>query len=339
MPGGTLNWDYRYVWLRDAAMVVGALTRVGGEGTEGRAFLNFICGYAPRENGLPLVPFLSLDGQDPPVEEELDLAGFLNSRPVRIGNGARGQLQLDAYGNVLLAAKLIYQRFGTREHWPVVERLADFLSRHWQEDDYGIWEERSKQPYVAGKVLAACALEYLSEYSNTAEQRDGSLGAAGEIRAWVRKHGLTREGAYAYMAGSEGVDVTAALFPVWGYCEPDAPELLVTMQVLERDSCQGHLYWRHLNGEQARREGAFLAGTFWVAQYWVMRDVGKAQEIMDAALRYASDLGLLAEEADPTSCEPLGNYPQTFVHAALIGAAIDLRAALQQEQDDHKQPT
>lgn len=334
VPGGRANWDYRYVWLRDAAMVVGALTRAGGEGVEGHRFLNFICGYAPRQGGLPLAPFLCTDGHDPPQEQELDLAGYQESRPVRIGNGARGQLQLDAYGNVLLAAKMIYERFDTREHWPVVERLADFLSERWREDDYGIWEERARRPYVAGKVLAACALEYISNHTHDAEQRDRWLSAAQDIRAWVRQHGLTSEGAYAYVAGREGVDVTAALFPVWGYCAPDAPEMLATLRVLEREYCQDHLYWRHLEGANERVEGAFLAGTFWVAQYWVMRDVKRAQVILDAALAYANDLGLLAEEADLASGEPIGNFPQTFVHAALIGAVIDLRAALSEQRSD-----
>lgn len=331
VPGGLLNWDYRYVWLRDAAMVVSAMTRVGGEGLEGRRFLDFICGYAPRSGGLPLAPFLAVNGEDPPVEETLDLAGYDRSRPVRIGNGARDQLQHDAYGNVLLAAKLIYQRFETREHWPVVERLADYLSEHWRKDDYGIWEERKKRPYVAGKVLASSALRGIAKYAARDDQRQRWLDAADEIRVWVGQHGLTKTGAYAYVAGGEDVDITAALFPVWGYCAADTPEMLATVRELELKSCRNHLYWRHLEGDGNKKEGAFLAGTFWMAQYWAMRDTAKTRIIMDAALQYANDLGLLPEEADPVSGHMLGNFPQTFVHAALIGAAIDLRAAEQQE--------
>ncbi|GGL99140.1 glycoside hydrolase family 15 protein [Deinococcus aerophilus] len=328
VAGGDKNWDYRYVWLRDAGMVVSALTRIESDGSEGRQFLAFICGTAHREDGLPAPPFMTVGGGDPPAEIELNLRGYQDSRPVRIGNGARGQLQLDAYGNVLLAAKLIYERFGTREHWSVVERLAEYLCDHWQDDDYGIWEERQKRPYVAGKVLAATALEYIAGSASTPEQAARWRRAAAAARDWVACHGLTAEGAYAYVAGEEGVDLTAALYPVWGYCAPDTPEMLATLRVLERDYCHNHLYWRHLAGETDRREGVFLAGTLWVAQYWVMRDPQRARTILEAVLAQASDLGFLAEEADPWTGELLGNYPQTFVHAALIGMVIDLKAAL-----------
>lgn len=325
--GGEKNWDYRYVWLRDAGMVVSALTRAGGDGSEGRAFLSFICAHATPQAGLPAPPFMTVDGGEPPEETELDLAGYAGSRPVRLGNGARGQLQLDAYGNVLLAAKLIYERFGTREHWGVIERFAEFLAAHWQDDDYGIWEERRERPYVAGKVMAAVALDYIAGHSEDPDQAARWKAAAAAARAWVGQHAVNSEGAYAYVAGEEGVDVTAALYPVWGFCAPDTPEMLATMAALERDSCQDQLYWRHLAEDDPRREGAFLAGTLWVAQYWVMRDPARARAILDAALAYAGDLGLLPEMADPRTRQALGNAPQTFVHAALIGMVVDLAEA------------
>ncbi|AFZ69684.1 glycoside hydrolase family 15 protein [Deinococcus peraridilitoris] len=332
--GGELNWDYRYVWLRDTGMIVSALTRAGGDGREGRAFLDFVCQYGPRDDGhLPIAPFLTADGQQAPEEEELDLAGYALSAPVRIGNGARGQLQLDAYANVLLAAKLIYDHFGTREHWELVECLAEFLCEHWREDDYGIWEERTKRPYVTGKVVTATALKYLQQYAVSDEQRGRWQNTEEDIRAWVKQYGLTKTGAYAYIAGGEAVDVTAALYPVWGYCEADSPEMLATIDVLERDYRVGNLYWRHLEAESVRREGTFLAGTLWVAQYWVMRDVQRAKVILEAALEYANDLHLFAEEADPHTGRMLGNFPQSFVHAAFIGVIVDYKAALEKAEE------
>ena len=327
VPGGSLNWDYRYVWLRDAGMVISALTRLEGNGNEARRFLEFIHEAAPRSGPLPLAPFMTVNGQDPPAETELPLSGYAGSRPVRLGNGARHQLQLDAYGNVLLATKLLYERFGTREHWEIAERLADFLAQHWQDDDYGIWEERTRRPYVAGKVITACALEYLAPLSQDSEQAQRWRDAAQAAREWVSTHGLTSEGAYAYVAGKDGVDISAALFPVWGFCPADSPEMLASVRILERESCRDDLYWRHLEQAPDSPEGAFLAGTFWMAQYWVMRDTRRARRILDAALKFASDLGQLSEEADVARGELLGNFPQTFVHAALIGAVIDLRAA------------
>ena len=325
VPGGQANWDYRYVWLRDAGMVVSALTRAGNL-RAGRRFLDFVCRYGRPQGELPLAPFLTTEGELPPPETPLPLAGYADSRPVRLGNDARDQLQLDAYGNLLLAAKLIYERSGERPHWAVVERLADFLSERWADDDSGVWEERTPRPYVAGKVLSACALTYLAPYADPT--RAGRWRAAADAaRAWVERYGRTSTGAYAYIAGGEAVDVTAALYPVWGYCPPDSPAMLATVAALE-ERARGHLYRRHLEGEEGRGEGFFMTGTFWMAQYWVMRDPARARTILDAALAHANDLGLLAEEVSADGAL-LGNLPQTFVHGALIGAVVDLREAEQ----------
>jgi len=326
--GGERNYDYRYVWLRDAGMIVSALTRAGSDGTEERRFLEFICATGRSPDGLPLAPFVTLSGNLVEGEETLDLAGYRGSRPVRVGNRAKAQLQLDAYGNVLLAAKLIYHRFGTREHWPVVERLADFLAETWREPDHGLWEERDKKQYTSSKVIVACGLDSVAEFATDAQQRRWRAAVA-EIRRFVAERCLTSEGAYAAVAGGEAVDVSAALFPVWAYTDPDTPEMRATMRALERDYAQGHLYRRHLECADSSKEGAFLAGTFWVAQYWVMRgELERARAILEAGLACANDLGLFAEEADPQTRGMLGNFPQTFVHAAFIGAVVDLKAAL-----------
>ncbi|MBD2256785.1 glycoside hydrolase family 15 protein [Pseudanabaena sp. FACHB-2040] len=326
--GGRRNYDYRYVWLRDAGMIVSALTRAGSDGIEERRFLDFICGYDRDSGSQPLMPFSTLDGKPAPPETTLSLSGYCHSRPVVIGNDAKDQLQLDAYGNVLLAAKLIYNRFDTREHWSLIAEIADFLADHWHEPDYGIWEEREEHQYTSSKVVVACGLKFIAEVSQNEAQAERWRTAEQAIRQFVAQHCLTSEGAYAVIAGSEAVDVTAALFPVWAYTEPDSPEMLATMRVLERDYATDHLYRRHLRNFDSQQEGAFLAGTFWVAQYWIMRqDYLRSQAIIDAALKFANDLGLFAEEADPKTGQMLGNFPQTFVHAAFIGAVIDLKNA------------
>lgn len=329
--GGQRNYDYRYVWLRDAGMIVSALTRAGGDGTDERRFLDFICGYDRNGGDQPLMPFSTLDGQPAPPEIALNLVGYGHSAPVIVGNRANNQLQLDAYGNVLLAAKLIYSRFDTREHWPLIAEIADFLSDRWAEPDYGIWEECEKHQYTSSKVVVACGLKFIADLSQDEAQAQRWRAAEQSIRQFVAQHCLTSEGAYAVAAGSDAVDVTAALFPVWDYTAADTPEMVATMTALERDYASGNLYRRHLQDFDSQQEGAFLAGTFWVAQYWVMRqDLQRAKAIIDAALGFANDLGLFAEEADPATGQMLGNFPQTFVHAALIGAVIDLKAALEE---------
>ncbi|RJG07385.1 glycoside hydrolase family 15 protein [Noviherbaspirillum cavernae] len=330
VPGGHRNYDYRYVWLRDTGMIMSALVRAGSQGGAARQFLEFICGSKQEDARKPLLPpFVSLDYQPAPDEVELPLGGYLGSRPVRIGNNANDQMQLDGFANVLLAAKLIYDRYGTREHWDTVRQLADFLAAHWRQEDNGIWEEHDLRQYTAGKVITSCALRYLAEHADNDAQARRWRDAAGEIHDHVAAHCLNAEGAYAAVAGGEAVDVSAALFPVWGYTAADAPEMLATMRVLERDHSDGRLYRRHLEEFDARKEGAFLAGTIWVAQYWVMRkDLPRARMLLETALKYANDLGFFAEEADAGSGRMLGNFPQTFVHAAFIGAVIDYRNAL-----------
>ena len=333
VPGGAKNWDYRYVWLRDAGMIVSALTRLGGDMTEASRYLDFMCGSRGSSAKYPMAVFTTLDGAAAPGQDVLNLAGFDGSRPVRIGNDAGDQLQLDGFANVLLAAKLLYQRIDHRPHWDAVETIAEFLVQNWRDPDHGIWEEEGKCQYTASKVIVACALASVAEFSADAQQAGRWRAAVGEIRDFVSGHCLNREGAYAAVAGGEAVDVSAALFPAWGYTDACAPEMQATIAALERNhSWSGLLYWRHLESADARLEGSFLAGAFWVAQYWVLQgDLERAQRILDAGLGYANDLGLFAEEADPRGGDGgrmLGNIPQSFVHAAFIGAVIDLRDAL-----------
>jgi GH15 family glucan-1,4-alpha-glucosidase len=333
VPGGSRNYDYRYVWLRDTGMIVSAMVRAGSTGDDEKRFLEFICASRQSDPDKPLLPpFMSLDFKSAPSTKKLPLAGYRGSCPVLIGNTAGQQLQLDGFGNVLLAAKLIYGRHDTRDHWETVEKIADFLAEHWHEPDHGIWEENEKAQYTLGKVISSCGLRYIAEFAEDEDQAERWRGTAREIQEYVASHCLNSEGAYAVIAGEEAVDVSAVLFPIWGFVAADAPEVAATLRVLERDYCRSDLYWRHLENFDSRKEGAFLAGTIWVAQYWVMRnDLTRATRILDAALAYSNDLGFFAEEADPQSGEMLGNIPQAFTHAALIGAVIDYKKALQSE--------
>ncbi|WP_216323318.1 glycoside hydrolase family 15 protein [Deinococcus aestuarii] len=324
--GGTRNYDYRYVWFRDSGMIVRALSRLSPDrkGTLGHGFLDFVCRYASgRDGDQVLPPLATVCGEDAPPVEELPLAGYRGSRPVRIGNAAVSQVQLDVYGNILLASAALYDRAELEEHWPTLEPVAEYLCGHWQDPDNGIWEEEETLPYLSSKVLGAVGLERLADLHPDPATAQRWRSVAGDIRAWVSAHGLTSEGAFAAVAGEEEVDVVAALYPAWGYCAPGAPEMRATLRVLERDHCREGLYWRALR-EKGTGEGAFLAGTLWVALYWTALDPERARRILETVLGYTNDLGLIAEEADPTSGTPLGNFPQTFVHAALLGVIAEL---------------
>jgi GH15 family glucan-1,4-alpha-glucosidase len=325
--GGERNYDYRYVWLRDAAMIVSALARAGSEGVEERRFLSFICS-AMHRIPKPVVPMFTLDMQPAGTEQPLNFRGYKNSNPVQYGNGASNQLQLDANSNVLIAAKVIYNRYDTREHWETIQRLANFLVENWKEEDHGIWEETEEHQYTASKGITSISLKYIADHSEDKEEKKRWLNTSEQIRQYVEENCLTSEGAYAVYAGSEEVDVSAMLFPLWGYTEADSGAMLKTVERLERDYCHKNLYRRHLVEFDSRKEGAFLAGTFWVAQYWVMRkNWKKVEDTLEAALRFMNDIGIMPEEGDPETGEWLGNLPQTFVHASLIGAIIDYKEA------------
>jgi GH15 family glucan-1,4-alpha-glucosidase len=328
VPGKDRNYDYRYVWLRDASMIVSALTRAGSEGRDERKFLDFICSARNNIQDYSTTPFVTVKKQAAPAERYLELKGYKNSQPVRVGNNANQQLQLDAGSNILLAAKLIYNHYGIRDHWETIAGIADFLAENWLKEDHGIWEEHIARHFTSSKVILTVALEYISEHSRSERQKKRWRETAGQIRDFIAANCLTSSGSYAVFAGSDEVDITAVLFPEWAYCKADTPEMISTVRELEARFCEKDLVYRNLLLFDEKKEGAFLAASFWMAQYWIMRNnYEKSKAYIDAALKYKNDLGLFAEEADPHSDQMRGNFPQSFVHASFIGAAIDFNNA------------
>lgn len=326
--GGSRNYDYRYVWLRDSAMITAAMVRADSRGEEEGKFLSFLCDAKYRNSQKILLPFYSLDKLVAQPEEDLPLKGFRDSRPVRIGNNAMDQLQLDANANVLITAKLIYQKFGNRDHWETIEAIADHLIEKWEEKDHGIWEEKAQEHFTSSKVIVSKALEFIADFSTNEEQKERWISAAKEIKEFVMHKCLTKDGAFATYPGSEKVDVTSALFPVWLFIEPDAPEMKKTVELLEKNHREGELYHRTLENYDASKEGVFLAGCFWMAQYYVMAgNFEKAENIINESLKFSNDLGFFGEEGDIQTGEMMGNFPQTFVHASFVGAVIDLKKA------------
>jgi len=327
--GGSRNWDYRFAWLRDAGMITSALTRAGSDGEEELRFLELVCRSEAAPPALVPPPLSCIDGARPQLERELPLGGYRGSRPVRLGNDAAAQLQLDAFGNVLVAAKVLYGKLDTREHWKVVARIADFVAESWSRPDNGVWEERTPRQYTAGKVIAARSLEFVADMATTPEEARRWRAAAADIRTFVAKECVTRDGAYAAFAGSDVVDVSAALFPVWDFCDPFSPEMNATLVALDRDAYEGGLYRRVLLERGGHEELGFVAGSLWVAQYLIMRgELERATRIIDKVLEHATDLGQLAEGAGRAPGEMLGNFPQAFAHAAMVGVAVDLRDAI-----------
>lgn len=328
--GGSRNYDYRYVWLRDTAMDVSALIRANSSGGEAERFLDFLCAGRNTNKKNLFVPFYDLDHKTAPDEEHIPGTGYRNSTPLRIGNGAHEQLQLDAQGNVLLAAKQIYTKKGGKPHWETVMGTAEYLVENWRKKDHGIWEENTEHHYTSSKVLVAKSFEFLAQYADTEPQRIRWLQAARDIRRFVNLHCMTSDGAYAVYAGSESVDVTAALYGVWWYDKPDSPAMQQTIRRQETEYRDGDLYRRHLVETSSTKEGVFLAGSLWMAQHYLMlNEIAKAEAILQAVLGFATDLGFLPEEGDVKTGEALGNLPQTFVHASLMGVILDYKSAIE----------
>jgi alpha,alpha-trehalase len=328
--GGKRNYDYRYTWLRDSGLVVRALTRFEPDGLTARRHLGFVAGLRDKGYRKLLDPVSAIGGERVPMQSKLKLAGYRGSRPGFVGNKAAKQLQLGSLANFLLGARETYERVAPREHWETVAATADFLAENWSRRGHGIWEEKRGRQYTASKAFTACALDGIARFAEDRARAEKYRATAAEIRAYVARSCRTRAGGYAALAGSNAVDISAALFPVWGYTAPDDPAMDATIKELERKfSPGGDLYHRYLeNAKARRREGAFLAGTFWVAHYWVSRkNLDRARRMIDAGLSHANDLGLFPEEIDARSGRMLGNLPLGLVHASFLAAVADYHEA------------
>jgi GH15 family glucan-1,4-alpha-glucosidase len=322
--GGKRNYDYRYCWLRDTAMVVRAMLRAAPAGQEGEAFLRFVAQAREHARHPPLDIMSAVDGRPVPAQSTPPLPGYADSHPVRIANRARNQLQLGAYGGFLLAAASVFRAHGERDHWPLVREVADFLVRNWQRSDSGVWESSEPRQYTASKVFVVCGLEAILPFAGPRERR--LYGKTAQvIREHVFRHHLTTEGAFATFAGTNGVDVTSALFPVWSFCPPDCPQMIASVRVLERNYLRDGLLRRDDRTPQSELEGAFLPATFWLAQYWSVRnDAERARSYIEAGLRHANDVGVLPEEVEWQGGRALGNLPLGMTHASLVNAVVDL---------------
>lgn len=333
--GGKRNYDYRYSWLRDSAMVVRAMLRAAPEGEEGEAFLSFLAQAQSRSHRAPLDIAMAVDGWPVPGESTPPLRGYGESHPVRIGNRAGKQLQIGAYGSLLLAVGSVFRAHGRSDHWSLVRDVADFLVKHWSQADSGVWESSERRHYTASRVFAVCGLEAIVPFASADEARRYQA-AAQTIRHHIFQQHLTEAGAFATFPGTNGVDVTSALFPVWSFCRPDDPHVLASIRVLEDSYRDGGLLRRDDRTPESQLEGAFLPATFWLAQYWAVRnDVARARFYLEAGLSHANDVGVLPEEVDWQSGHALGNLPLGMTHASLVNAIIDLAECEQRLSRPH----
>jgi len=342
--GGVRNWDYRFCWLRDASMTLDAMVRSGyaEEATRWATWLRRA--IAGRAEDLQIM--YGVGGETALPERELDwLAGYENSRPVRIGNAAAKQQQLDVYGSVL-DALAVARRHGVEEgddSWALQVALVEHLAKIWRQPDQGLWEMRSQpRHFVHSKAMAWVAFDRMATEARARgldEQAGRWRGLADEVHAEICTEGFDADrNTFVQSYGSTEVDAALLLLPRFGFLPADDPRLAGTVAAVQHDldhDGDGLLLRYRIptdpdnHPEEETRdglpggEGQFLACSFWLAE--ALHRVGRTDEAVAAferLLDLSSDLGLLAEEYDPDAGRHLGNYPQAYSHLALVNAAL-----------------
>jgi GH15 family glucan-1,4-alpha-glucosidase len=331
-PGGVRNWDYRYCWLRDASLTLRALFDLDFM-IEAEAFLSWML-HATRLTWPELQILYDVYGETRLPEIELDhLGGYEGSRPVRVGNAATGQLQLDTYGEVIDAAAAYVDRGGrlNRATARMLAGLGRTVMARWREPDEGIWEIRAdRRHHTLSKAMCWVALDRLIGLAARGELRGPVADWARErdaIRAEIEGRGYhERLDSYVNVLDGEDVDAGLLLLGLHGYADPSSPRMRATCRrVHERLGVNGLLY-RYLDEDGLPgREGAFGIASFWGVECRARAgDVEGAAAAFDHVLTFANDLGLFGEEIDPASGAALGNFPQAFTHVGLINAALTL---------------
>jgi GH15 family glucan-1,4-alpha-glucosidase len=333
--GGSRNWDYRYCWLRDATLTLEALMNAGyyDEAAAWRRWLERSAAGNPEQ----LQIMYGLGGERRLMEWEADwLPGYENSRPVRIGNAAARQVQLDVFGE-LADALYLARRGGLSPDgtaWPLQTVLVEHLEKLWKEPDEGIWEVRGgPRHFTYSKVMAWTALD---RAVRTLEETDleGPLERWRQVRARIHddvcRNGFDADlGAFVQSYGSKTLDASVLLIPRVGFLPPDDPRVFSTVAAIERRLLVDGFVLRYDAARIAdgldKSEGAFLACSFWLADNYALQGRWKeARALFERLLALRNDVGLLAEEYDPHLRRQVGNFPQAFSHVGLINTAFRL---------------
>ena len=336
--GGERNWDYRYTWIRDGSFSIYALLGLGFT-EEAVAFGHWLrdrAGEAVADGPGPLKIMYRVDGSSDLTEVTLDhFEGWRGSRPVRIGNGAADQLQLDIYGELMDAVSLSDSHgvHSGHQNWVEIARLIDWLCEHWDQPDEGIWETRGgRRDFVYGRVQTWVALDRAIKMA-TGRARPADLhrwrSERDSVYNQVFEQGWNpRVGGFTQFYGSEVLDSSLLMMPLQGFIAPRDPLWLSTLRAIDRELVSDSLVYRY--NPTASPDGlAGNEGTFSLCTFWYVEALARAGRLDDAQLTfekmhtYANHLGLYSEEIGATG-EQLGNFPQAFSHLALISAAVNL---------------
>jgi GH15 family glucan-1,4-alpha-glucosidase len=330
--GGTRNWDYRYTWLRDACWSLDAGIRLGFH--KGAHSFFWWLMQASRLTQPELQILYRVDGSPHAPERELPwLEGYRGSGPVRIGNGAARQLQLDVYGGVLEAIWLYVQKVGhiDGDTGKEVARIADWVAMHWRDPDSGIWEVRSEPThFIQSKAFCWVALDRACRLGERGAIPDRSMrwrAAADELREFIETQGWDEElGTYVRATNLREPDASLLTMPLLGYGDPKGERICSTIDTIERELRKGPFVYRYLGDDGVGgSEGAFLTCSFWLVEALAHAGrLDRAHALMDELVGLANDVGLYSEEVDPHTHDFLGNFPQALTHLALVNAAVGI---------------
>ncbi len=329
--GGARNWDYRYTWVRDASLTMEALW-VAACPDEASKFFVFLAGASHLQRGHDLQIMFGIGGERALSERELPhLAGWRGSRPVRVGNGAFTQRQLDVYGELLDAAQRLVDQLGELDSGTqrFLATAADTAASRWQEKDQGIWEMRGEpRDFLYSKLMCWVALDRaiaLASHLDAGDRIGDWATARDEIRAAILERGWNeRAGAFTQAFGSEDLDASNLMLASTGFLPGHDPRMKATIDATaQRLTDNRGLVYRYLARDgMAGKEGTFLLCTFWLAHAQALAgDVEAATATFERAVAATNDVGLLAEEVDPRDGQTIGNFPQAFSHIGLINAA------------------
>jgi GH15 family glucan-1,4-alpha-glucosidase len=340
---GVRNWDYRYTWLRDSALILYALQSIGYH-AEAMDFWGWLesLGLACDDT---IQAMYTLNGSRHLPEQILGhLEGYRGSSPVRIGNAAAMQSQVDVYGEVLDAAHLCYEsmRSPHPQLWSVLGLMADQAAARWVEPDQGIWETRSgARHYVHSKLLCWVALDRAVRLAHDA-------GMPGDVVLWQRTRDDIRDAiltrgydrtlqTFTQEFDAPALDASALVIPLVGFLPPTDSRVRSTVRRLQERLTSNGLVYRYLNDDGLPGgEATFALCTFWLIDNLALAgQVSEARELFERVIGYANDLGLLAEEINPVTRELLGNYPQGYTHLALIRSALNIAKAETRGPEQH----
>ena len=340
--GGVRNWDYRYCWLRDATFALDALLESGFE-DEARAWRTWLLRAVAGDPDDLQIMYGPAGERRLPERDLPWLAGYEGSKPVRVGNGASDQFQLDVYGEVMdvLHQARRHEIEPDEESWALERVLLANLERRWQEPDEGIWEVRGpRRHFTHSKVMAWVAMD-------RAVKAVEDFGRQGEVERWRRvrdeihaevlERGYDDElGSFVQSYDSKRLDASLLTIPLFGFLPPDDPRVRGTLEAVRRELLVDGFVQRYRHDEEVEDvdglppgEGAFFLCSFWFVDNLVLLgELDEAKEMFERLLALRNDLGLLSEEYDPTAKRLVGNFPQAFSHIGLINTALLLEKAL-----------